>query len=214
MHVVVSDKQNTRVAEILTALKERSGFLVLLLFMLIGMLCGSLSVHELQEPYSEFIEKWFDSFLNERINSSFVDLFFGSFLSSVLLIILIAVSAVGISGLPILPLAVFFRGFCTSALFGLLYREYSLQGIAFANLLLLPSYLCFNFLMLLISSDALKLSFDFLRLFKLSNTEPVALKVSLMAFLRKTLYSTAAITVISVAEALFTVCFVKYFKFN
>ena len=214
MHVVVSDKQNTRAKEILKSLKDHSAFLVLFLFMLIGMLCGSLSVHELHEPYLQFTEKWFDSFLNDKINSSFFDLFFDSFLSSVLYIVLIVVSSLGISGIPILPLTIFFRGFCTCAIFGLLYREYSLQGIAFADLLLLPSYLCFNFLLVLISGDALKLSFDFLQIVKMNGSESIALKVSLVSFLRKILYSAIAVTVINAAEAIFTVCFIKYFNFN
>ena len=101
--------------------------------MLIGMLCGSLSVLALQEPYSQFTEKWFDSFLNERTESSFFELFFDSFLSSSLFIALTIISSIGISGIPMLPLAVFLRGFCTSAVFGLLYRDHSLQGIAFAD---------------------------------------------------------------------------------
>lgn len=214
MYITVSDDQNNRVKEIFKALKEHSAFLVLLLIMLLGMLCGSISIHKLQEPYSQFIGKWFDSFLSEKINSSFFDLFFSSFLVSVLFIAVIVVSSIGISGIPILPLAVFFRGFCTCALFGLLYREYSLQGIAFAGLLLLPSFLCFNFLLLLISGDALKLSFDFLHLVKNNGSETMALKAVLISFFRKILYSTVAVTVINVAEALFTVCFIKYFNFN
>ena len=214
MHVVVSEKQNTRAKEILRSLKDHSAFLVLLLFMLIGMLCGSLSVHELREPYLQFTEKWFDSFLSERVESSFFDLFFDSFLSSSLFIALTIISSIGISGIPMLPLAVFLRGFCTSAVFGLLYRDHSLQGIAFADLLLLPSYLCFNFLLLLISANALKLSFDFLQLIKKNGSESMLLKVELISFFRKILYSTAVFTLISAAEALFTVCFIKYFNFN
>ena len=214
MHVVVSEKQNTRAKEILRSLKDHSAFLVLLLFMLIGMLCGSLSVHELREPYLQFTEKWFDSFLSERVESSFFDLFFDSFLSSSLFIALTIISSIGISGIPMLPLAVFLRGFCTSAVFGLLYRDHSLQGIAFADLLLLPSNLCFNFLLLLISANALKLSFDFLQLIKKNGSESMLLKAELFSFFRKILYSTAVFTLISAAEALFTVCFIKYFNFN
>ena len=125
----------------------------------------------------------------------------------------IGLSAFGVSGMAVLPCLMFFRGFGTCMLAGFLYRNYSLQGIAFADLIILPSCLVADFLLLYASGKAMELSKRFFDCLRDVSARGVILKPQCVDLLKKILRCTLIFVVVSLAESAFTVCFIKYFNF-
>jgi stage II sporulation protein M len=177
------------------------------------MLFGALSINFLGDSFIKVVDNWFKSYIVFRAQKGFIEIFFSSFLSSTLYIIAIVLSSFGIGGIGLLPLLVFFRGFGTCALSGLLYRDFSLQGIAFANLILLPFFIAVDFILLYICNEALNVSFRFLDVLKDVSTRGANIRPQCLLLFKKTLVSVVFIVFVSLIESIFSISFVKYFIF-
>lgn len=213
MQVIVS-KPPKKIAGIIEQLKDNKFYIILLVFLIFGMLIGSLTINEIGEPFLNLINEWFKSFVNFRSTAGFIKIFFNVFLTSLTYIFLIGVSAFGIGGLPIIPLIIFLRGYGTISISSILYCKYSLQGIAFADLILLPSCIALDFIILYFSSVSFKTSYDFLRAIKYNDDSHAELRLSCVKLLHKALFCLIAIIIASLIEAAFTACFIDYFNFT
>ena len=207
------NKTKFSIFEFLSPLKENRFFVILLLFLLIGMFFGAISVAQFENNYFEFLEKLITSFVSYKSNSSFIQLFFSFFIKCISLIFIIIISAFGICGIPLLPIIIFMRGFTVSIISGMLYRQFSLQGIAFADLILLPSCLALNFVLLYLSSNAMSLSWEFVNVLRDCSSRGIVIKPKCIFFLQKSLKCMFAVIFISVADSALSLGFIKYFNF-
>lgn len=193
---------------------ENKFFFLCLIILTAGMLVGALSVNFLNEKYSRFIEEWFLSFFKFRSTAGFSKVFFNIFLSGIAYFLIVLLSSLGLTGVITLPIVVFFRGFSSCLLSGFLYREYSLTGIAFADLILLPSVISTSFLLIYISAEAVSVSFSFLDILKDVSSRGITVRPLMLKFLRKFLIILLIFIVFSTIEAIFSVSFTHYFSFN
>lgn len=212
MQVVIS-KPNEKLNGYFEAVKSQKFFLILLFFLILGMLCGAVSVKLLPQDAEAFLIKWFRSFVSVRETSGFMGNFFNSFLKGILCFAVIFAASFGVGGLAVLPLLQLLRGVGTCALAGLLYRTYSLEGIAFADLILLPSAVIIDFSLLLCSAKGLELSKSFLDGIKAVSTAGLSLRPMCLSFLKSSVKSVLFYMLASVLEAAFAACFIRYFKF-
>ena len=155
---IVAVKNTKKFEKYLNAVLEHKFYFVLLLFLIFGMFIGALSVRLLNGEYNLFIKQWFASFIEFRTTFGFWKILFNSFLTSLVYLIIVSISGFGVGGMIILPLLIFFKGFGACLLSGILYRDYSLQGIAFADLILLPSALAAILVLLYLCESAMNVS--------------------------------------------------------
>lgn len=207
-------KISGHIATFKDAFRENKFFFLCLTLIVAGMLAGSLAVNLLSGEYLNFIEDWFLSFFKFRSTAGFSRVFFNIFLSGTVYFVLVLLSSLGLTGVITLPVIVFFRGFGTCLLAGFLYREYSLTGIAFADLILLPGVLATDFLLIYICAEAVSVSFSFLDILKDVSSRGIMVRPLMLKFLRKFLIVMLLFCIFSLIEALFSVNFTHYFSFN
>lgn len=212
MQVVVA-KSPEKITRFVEVIKSHKFFLFLLLSLLIGILSGALAVKGLGEPFDKLLDDWFRSFIAFRSSAGFWRIFFNCFLTGFIFVTIISLSAFGVSGVIIMPLLIFFRGFGTCILAGILYRNYSLQGIAFADLILLPPCIAADFILLYLSSESMELSKLFCDCLRDVSARGIVLRPNCIVFLKKILWCVISFILASLAEAAFTACFIKYFNF-
>lgn len=193
---------------------KQSKFLIISTCILIfGMLFGALSIVLLKDGLLKFVNDCFYEYLSFRSNAKFFKIFFASFCSGIFYIFVITISSFGLSGFAVTPLLLFLRGFSTCALTGILYKNFSLQGIAFSNLILLPSSLCVDFILIFLSNDAFQLSAKFASIFKDVSFKGIDVKPTCTKLLRSCLICVVALSFASCIEAVFSAGFIKYFNF-
>ena len=207
-------KISGHIATFKDAFRENKFFFLCLTLIVAGMLAGSLAVNLLSGEYLIFIKDWFLSFFKFRSTAGFSRVFFNIFLSGTVYFVLVLLSSLGLTGVITLPVIVFFRGFGTCLLAGFLYREYSLTGIAFADLILLPGVLATDFLLIYICAEAVSVSFSFLDILKDVSSRGIMVRPLMLKFLRKFLIVMLLFCIFSLIEALFSVNFTHYFSFN
>ncbi len=210
---VVTVKNTNRFEKYISAVLEHKFYFILLLFLIFGMFMGALSVRLLDGSYNVFIKQWFGSFIEFRTTFGFWKILFNSFLTSLAYLIIVSVSGFGVGGMFILPLLIFFKGFGTCLLSGILYRDYSLQGIAFADLILLPSALAANLAIVYLCESAMGVSKRFYNCINDTNLTNQLLRAECVSYFKRLLYVLFAFIVISVAESAFNTCFIRYFDF-
>ncbi len=211
---IIADREAFRLGFSLERIKEFKYFLILLGVMLSGMLFGVLGAKGISAQFDAVIEKWFESFLSFRQTAGFGHLFFNLFLSGLIYYCLISFSSLGMSGLVIIPIIMFARGLGVSLISGILYRSYSLVGIAFADLILLPFFIANCFLMLYLSAEGMELSSLFCASVKDVSAKGTVLKPKILLLLKKILLCLLCSAAVSLVEATFTACFIKYFNFG
>ncbi len=207
------ESKTFNIGKVFNSLKDNKFYIICVIFLILGMLFGALSVRYMGSNYISVIEKWFSVYISFRTQKGFVEIFFRVFLSSTLYIAVISVLAFGVGGVVLLPIVMLFRGFGTCAISGILYRNFSLQGIAFSNLILLPFCIAVDFLLLYICSEALKLSWRFIDVLRDVSSRGIAIRPNCVLLLKKCLFCLLAVVVVSVIESVFSVSFVKFFVF-
>lgn len=195
-------------------LKDSKFVLISSLVLILGMLSGSFIIHILGDEQSDVFKTIFSVFIKHKVDSSFIRIFLTSLVSGIIYLLLICLSSFGVSGFPIIPVVLFIKGLLTCLLSGFLYRNYSLQGIAFSNLILLPSDLLVNFILINLSSEGLKLCSKFYSIIKDVSARGIEIRPDFIKLLRIVIYSVILISIAALVEACFSVCFIKYFNFN
>ncbi len=210
---IIADKNTFKLGLHIENIGKYKFFLSLLLFLIIGMLFGALAAKGINKTFDATINEWFNSFFEFRRTSGFTNLFFSLFLSSFVFLVVISLSSFGISGVIILPILMLTKGFGTCLISGILYRDFSLSGIAFADLILLPFCVANDFIGVYISGKGMELSSHFLSSLKDISARGTILKPEAIVFLKKLLLCMLSSAVISLAEATFTICLMRYFNF-
>ena len=195
-------------------LKESKLIFISSFVLVLGMFFGSCLVHILGDGQSDALKTIFSVFIKHKVDSSFIRIFLTSLVSGLIYLLLICLSSFGVSGFPIIPVVLFIKGMLTCILSGFLYRNYSLQGIAFSNLIILPADLLTNFILINLSSEGLKLCSKFYSIIKDVSARGIEIRPDFIKLLRIVIYSVVLISIASLIEACFSVCFIKYFDFN
>lgn len=211
--VTVGNSKKKKADRYISVFLEHKFYFALLMCLVLGMLVGALSVRLLDDSGHEFIRQWFASFISFRLNSSFWKILFNSFLTFMVYLLAVSVSSFGVGGIVIVPLLMFFKGFGSCLLAGVLYREFSLNGIAFADLILLPSVLAADVALLYLCESGIGVSKKFLSCINDSDFNNSVLKSECVYFFKRLLIVLVAVLFISVVESAFNVCFIGYFNF-
>ena len=136
---------------------SKNNILVLLvLFFLAGITAGTFAEAKISF-LSEYAVTYIERFTGERIDASFVSVALDSFMSAGITLLLIFAAGTSMLGVVLVPLIAAVRGLLYGSVSALLYSEYSVRGIAFNAVLIIPSAI-FIISMLLAARESVRFS--------------------------------------------------------
>ena len=139
-------------------LKINNTLIVLTAFFILGFSIGIFTLGK-----SEFLDSFnlnrVVNFVGERTNTPFLKIVFDSFLNALLFMLLIFISGTSIIGAIITPSIICVKGYLYGSFTAQLYSEYSLKGIAFHSIIIIPSAIFLILALILACREAIKFSF-------------------------------------------------------
>lgn len=190
-------------------LKSNILLIVISAVFLFGMLIGSFSVSICSNSSYYGLSDYFKNYVEYLNNSEFIFIFFNSVFMFVLLILINYILGLCVIGNFISVFILFLFSFGVGSISGFLYKTYSISGVCFFALVILPGLFlfCINYIL------SLKHSFCFSReLFKLvkkSNSVSVDFKVYSIKFIIHLILS----VLICLINAFFSNTFAAMFEF-
>ena len=144
--------------------------IILSLFFLTGLIIG-VFYYGSSNAIDSFIKENFSFFLNERESYKFAKILFDSFFGYMLYLVIGFILGASMLGSIFLPFILSFKGILYGLTAAMLYTEYSLKGIAFYTLLILPSAVIFSVLLIFATGESMRFSLLLVRssLIKSSN---------------------------------------------
>ena len=116
----------------------KNKLMVLLFFaFIIGAVVGT-ATYSKSDNLISFSEAFLSDFLNDRIEQSFFNIFISSLFSGLLFLLALFLSGTSLLGIILSPLLIALRGFLYSNMAAYLYSEYSIKGVAFCAVIIIP----------------------------------------------------------------------------
>lgn len=136
----------------------KNNILVILVVMLIaGITCGTFTVGKF-EILKNYSENYIAQFIADRTNASFITIAFNSFMASMLMLLAVFASGTSMLGVVLIPVLSVLRGMLYGSVAATLYASYSLKGIAFNAVMVIPTSIIFIIALLLASRESIKFS--------------------------------------------------------
>lgn len=186
-------------------------FLLLLSTFVISVLIGSLLVAKVSY-FSSYAETFISDFVLERKEFNFYTVFKSSLISILplyMLLFLFGTSVIGCVAVPLIPVV---KGLLYGSVSGYLYTSYSLEGIMFNALLIIPSLLVTVFGMVLLGKDA----FDFsgvLSKICIKSGKPVNVYNDFKLYCTRSLIALLVAVIAIIFDVGMSALFIKYFNF-
>ena len=181
------------------------------LFYIIGIVVGVISLAN-SDAVLAFAAADFESFLNIRSGSEFTRIFISSFLGILPFALLVFICGTSLVGVALTPLALVFRGFEYGVLSGFLYKELSLQGIAFNSLILIPTTLVCVFGFLFAGKQAFNFSLHLARI-SMPKGQTTGVYNDFKTYCKHFLLSLIFFVIAALLDAVMCVSFIKFFEF-
>lgn len=193
----------------------RIGFFVknnrLIIFLTVSFILGLLfgSYSDFGGSLRDFAEKYLSSFVSIRQSESFLRIFFHSFMTSALWLLVSFFLGTGVMGFLILPVSSAVFGFLYGAVISYLYSEYALLGVAFHAVILLPSALLTVLAFLLSGAQSVRFSRSLSGLVFYSRS--VDLSILFKEFCKSFLYYLLVIFISAILDGLISIKFLGSF---
>ncbi|MBR0423689.1 MAG: hypothetical protein IJJ04_03555 [Clostridia bacterium] len=198
--------------EIISFSKNNKSIIAMVILLILGMVLGSLSVHEINLDILHKIDFLFLNNFKEIIDKPGLDVFISSLSNLFFIILLLEFSALSFWGSGLIPLIIFFRGFSIGLTTGYLYLIYGLKGIAFYILIMLPGMFIALLSIILFSAEAFKFSVKFAKtLFPHANNQN--LFSCFLFHLKNSKFSLALLPISAIVDTCFVAMFSRFFEF-
>ena len=145
-------------------IKQNGVLITVTVLFIFGIFTGSMLFRYLPSIV-EFSKNSFLHFFSSRNNASFFKIFIFSFLSALFYSGIIYISGTSVVGTILAPAVIFLKGFEKGAICAYLYFTYSLMGIAFNAIIIIPCSIVYIFSLILFSREATYFSLSLARLF-------------------------------------------------
>ncbi len=189
---------------------EKNRLLIFLsLCFLLGLLFGVYSKFGVR--LQNFAEGYIENFINLRQGQSFFKIFFHSFMSAALCILLSFFLGTGVLGFLILPIASAAFGLIYGAVTSYLYSQFALLGVAFHTVILLPPTLLTLIAFILSAVQSVKFSHLLSGLVFYSRAAD--LSVAFKEFCKSFLFYLSLIFVSAIVDGLLSINFLESFVF-
>lgn len=185
--------------------------IILSVFFVIGIVIG-VSLLSNNESVFQFAKSDFEKFLVLRKNNSFGKVFISSFLGLLPYVLLIFLCGTSLVGIALTPLSILYRGFCYGITASYLYCDYSLQGIAFNSLILIPTTLIAVFGYLISGREAFNFSLHLAKI-SMPNGQAVSMYNDFRLYCKRSLLYFIFYMVSALFDAIMCISFIKFFNF-
>ncbi len=130
---------------------------ILILLFILGLAAGTFSGLKIS-VLSEYSDDYLKRFISERTNATFFSVTLDSFMGSALTLLLTFAAGTSMLGVILVPTIFLLRGVLYGSVSALLYSEYSVKGIAFNAVLIIPAAIVFIISLILSSRESIKFS--------------------------------------------------------
>ena len=130
---------------------------ILILLFILGLAAGTFSGLKIS-VLSEYSDDYLKRFISERTNATFFSVTLDSFMGSALTLLLTFAAGTSMLGVILVPTIFLLRGVLYGSVSALLYSEYSVKGIAFNAVLIIPSAFVFIIAFLLAARESMRFS--------------------------------------------------------
>lgn len=186
-------------------------FLMCLLFV-IGLIIGLVLLSK-NKAVLAFSKKVFSDYFILRSKKSFFKIFFSSFLSSLVFLLFIFVSGASVLGVITVPFFVTAKGFLFGILCGYAFNTFSLKGVAFNAMILIPGSIVGLISYLFAAKHSVLFSCDFIKLI-FPKSRPINLFGGFRDYTYK-YFTVVCFTLISaLSDAAVSHFFIKFFNFS
>lgn len=184
------------------------------IFLMCAVFIAGALVSSLTFSKSAFAFDWSEIIRSDyqlRVSEKFLKIFFSCLLNYMSVLAVLFIFGTSAMGIGIIPVCIFILGFISGGISSYLYFSYSLKGIAFNALIILPVSVIFFTVCFFAARTSFGLSLDLSRaiLKKPVKSVPIDFKSYCNRFIIYTVIS----VFISLADALLSSVFIKLFKF-
>ncbi len=113
---------------------------------------------EFNEKFLRVFMSYTERFLELRRENKFLPIFTDSLILNFCFLLLVFILGTSVTGITLTPILVFVRSLIFGAISGIVYSEYSLKGIAFNALILIPPALITIIFLILSAREAMRFS--------------------------------------------------------
>ncbi len=159
-----------------------------------------------------FIGRFADFYIKSHSYSKFLKVFFSSLLFLTIIDLIFLVSSVSLSGAITIPIFVLFLGYSFGSFLSFNYSSYSLKGLAFNAVLIIPVFISY-FIVLV---NTAKFSFTFaltLSSIIINNDKPIKVSFEFVSLIKRYLYLILFTVLISFFDTLLSFYLIKLFEF-
>lgn len=195
---------------IIEFIKVNKTLIILTIFFILGLSFGIFFLNSF-EPLGKFAESYLNDYIEKRTQNGFFGIAFDSFLSSMLFLAISFICGSSMLGIILLPINVSANGFLYGILASLLYSEYSLNGVAFYAVMILPAAIVSIIALLLASKESIKFSLLLARL-TIKTTAPLNLSYDFKNFCGRYLTFSFICLISSIIDAILSTNFLKSFS--
>ena len=189
----------------------KNHLIILLTFMFItGVAAGSITIGKSQNVL-KLSEYFLNTYVSQRTGVSFFSVLFSSFFTSLLTVLFVFVSGASMLGVITVPIWVMLRGFLYGAVSSFLYSEYSVKGIAFNAVMVIPAAVVFVISFLLAAKESVKFSVIMAKL-TLPRSKPVNLYIDFRNYCGRYAFFCVAILISALIDAVLSCSFIKFFQ--
>ncbi len=186
-------------------------FILMCVIFIAGIAIGSVIYPE-NETVSGLTIDFFDSFIEYHSSASFVSKILFSFLTYLTVLLFLYLSGTSMLGVAVVPFIICWQGIAFGNLSSFLYSEFSLKGIAFNAIILVPSCLIFSVCSFFAAKESINFSLLLARL-SLPKTKPANIYVDFKRYCGKYLLFVAVCFVCTILDALLSAFFLHFFEF-
>ncbi|MBE6797946.1 MAG: hypothetical protein E7531_06410 [Ruminococcaceae bacterium] len=202
---------NLNRSKIVNTIVKNNVIILLTVFFVVGIIIGVITLRN-NEIISNIAKANFNNFVLIRKNGNFGNIFLSSFFDILPFALLVFLCGTSIVGIALTPIAIAYRGFNYGILAAYLYNTYSLQGIAFNSLILIPTTLIAVFGFLISGRSALNFSV-YLAKISLPKGQAVCIYNDFRIYCKKALLFLLFYIASALLDAIMSMSFIDYFKF-
>lgn len=190
---------------------SKNNILVILVALFIaGIAIGTFSYQKLN-ILAEYSDTYIQRFISQRFESSFFSVVLNSFMESMLMLLILFTFGTSMLGVILAPFSLLARGVLYGGVTALLYSDYSVKGIAFNAVLVLPSAIILISALLLASRESVKFSLIIARM-SLPGSSSFNLSVDFKNYCGRYLFITMLVLVSALADAVLSCSFMGSLK--
>ncbi len=186
--------------------------LAFFLIFVVGIVLGSFSVKNATSDFLKNLDFLFVTNLSARLDLSAFSIFCSSLASNFIFIFIAFLLAFSAWGTFALPLLCVFKGYGVGISSAYLFWQYSVTGIGFYILVILPGTVLFLFAFIMALKESLFASFGLFKFYITSKTDLISQKLIKTYFFRNSLVL-VFVALSSVLDMLLWMLFANMFKF-